>query len=573
VQNSFGRNSKVFWRKVQGERKSMRIVLKDESGVVMDDGKEVAEWSRRYFQKLYNEGYQENEPEGEEEVEEILQELEEVPTRVEIHMGIRRLKNGKAAGYSGIVGELLKAGGEVLEERLVNLFKRVWEEEKIPQDWECGVVVPLFKKGDKMSLDNYRGITLMDVVGKVFSGILRHRLECWYEGRIAEEQAGFRKGRGCVDNSYTLAQVVQKRLEKQQNTYLCFVDLKKAYDSVWREGLFRKLRQDGVPQKLVKLVRMWYKKVRARVRVNDEESTWFETKVGVRQGDTLSPLLFNIFINDIAEKVKENEDGVRMGEVGLSILLFADDMVLMAEDQECLGRMVRKVQEFCEAWRLEVNVDKTKVMVVSRDGAAVKYGEEQLECVIKYPYLGTIFAADGKWEGEIERRRQAGRAALSSLSKGLVWNKCIGIRVKRCIFEMLVKSRLMYGGDVWWPDKKALGKLETVQNDFIRWVTGLTRQERVSVTKLRTEVGMESVDDGLCRKRLEWLGRLTRMDGNWLVSRVWGAECDGRRGRGRPWKTHHLQEVEDLARGGLDRAMALERVEWRRKLRQIGEPC
>jgi hypothetical protein len=130
----------------------------------------------------------------------------------------------------------------------------------------------------------------------------------------------------------------------------------------------------------------------------------------------------------------------------------------MAEDQECLGRMVRKVQEFCEAWRLEVNVDKTKVMVVSRDGAAVaqvKYGEEQLECVIKYPYLGTIFAADGKWEGEIERRRQAGRAALSSLSKGLVWNKCIGVRVKRCIFEMLVKSRLMYGGDVWWPDKKA----------------------------------------------------------------------------------------------------------------------
>jgi hypothetical protein len=104
-------------------------------------------------------------------------------------------------------------------------------------------------------------------------------------------------------------------------------------------------------------------------------------------------------------------------------------------------------------------------------------------------------------------------------------------------------------------------------------VTGHTRQERVSVTKLRTEVGMESVDDGLCKKRLEWLGRLTRMDGNRLVSRVWGAECDGRRGRGRPRKTHYLQEVEDLARGGLDRAMALERVEWRRKLRQIGEPC
>ena len=90
----------------------------------------------------------------------------------------------------------------------------------MPKDWECGVVVPLFKKGDRMDLDNYRGITLMDVVGKVFSGILRERLENWYDGLIVEEQAGFRKGRGCVDQGYTLAQVVFKRLEVQKKTFV-----------------------------------------------------------------------------------------------------------------------------------------------------------------------------------------------------------------------------------------------------------------------------------------------------------------------------------------------------------------
>ena len=152
----------------------------------------------------------------------------------------------------------------------------------------------------------------MDVVGKVFSDILRDRLENFYEGGIVEEQAGFRKGRGCVDQGYTLAQVVLKRLEVQKNTYLCFVDLKKAFDSVWREGLFRRMAEDGVLGKLLNLVKRWYKIVTVTVRVNDVESDWFESKVGVRQGDTLSPLLFNIFINGIVEKVKESGLGVKI---------------------------------------------------------------------------------------------------------------------------------------------------------------------------------------------------------------------------------------------------------------------
>ena len=86
-----------------------------------------------------------------------------------------------------------------------------------------------------------------------------------------------------VDQGYTLAQVILKRLEVQKNTYLCFVDLKKAYDRVWRDGLFRRMVDDGVPGKLLSLVKRWYKNVIVRVRVNGVESDWFESKVGVRQ--------------------------------------------------------------------------------------------------------------------------------------------------------------------------------------------------------------------------------------------------------------------------------------------------
>ena len=128
---------------------------------------------------------------------------------------------------------------------------------------------------------------------------------------------------------------------------------------------------------------------------------------------------------------------------------------------------------------------------------------------------------------------QAGRIALNGISKQIVWNKQVGEGVKKVLFEALVKSRLLYGGEIWWTSKKELGRLETVHNDFIRWITGHTRRDRVSTEKLRREVGMISIGDSLCCRRLEWLERLTRMGGDKLVSRVWGAQCQGKRARGR----------------------------------------
>jgi hypothetical protein len=441
-------------------------------------------------------------------------------------------------------------------------------------DWKCGIVIPLHKKGDKMNLDNYRGITLQDVVSKVYSGIVRNRIEEVFQNKIVEEQAGFRKGRGCVDQSYTLAQVVLKRLEKRKDTYLCFVDLKKAYDSVWREGLFRKMEQEGVPEKLVRLVRVWYQGVSVKVKVNDVVSSSFETKVGVKQGDTLSPLLFNIFINGIVQKVKEDGDGGGLGGLRVPVLLFADDMVLIADGEVELERMVRKVKEYCEEWRLEVNVNKTKVMVVSKDGmkeAKVRYSDNELECVNEYVYLGTLFSSNGKWDGEIERRRQIGRAALCSLNKQVVWNRNVPIRVKRLVFEAMVKSKLLYGGDIWWAGKKDIGKVEMVQNDFIRWISGFQRKDMVSVSSLRKELHMKSIEDSLCMKRLMWLGRLTRMDANRLVSQVWGAECEGKRAPGRQRQCYQHLEGEDLAKAGVSRVDALEKSKWEEIVKKVGD--
>ena len=128
------------------------------------------------------------------------------------------------------------------------------------------------------------------------------------------------------------------------------------------------------------------------------------------------------------------------------VLLFVDDMVLVANNEEELQHLVEKVKVYCDKWLLEVNVNKTKVVVVSKDGketAKVKYEQSELECVPKYYYLGILFSSDGKWKLEVDHRVQAGRAALSSVSKYVIWNRNISIQVKKVVFEAMVKSKVM----------------------------------------------------------------------------------------------------------------------------------
>ena len=112
-------------------------------------------------------------------------------------------------------------------------------------------------------------------------------------------------------------------------------------------------------------------------------------------------------------------------------------------------------------------------MVVSKDGketAKVKYGQSELECVPKYCYLGMLFSSDGKWKLEVDHRVQAGSASLSSVSKHVIWNRNISIQVKKVVFEAVVKLKLMCGSAVWWANQGEIARMETIQNDFVRWV-------------------------------------------------------------------------------------------------------
>ena len=148
-------------------------------------------------------------------------------------------------------GGLLKYGSSGMVCLLEQLFSVIWCEELVPRQWREGLIVNLFKKGDKEDPGNYMGITLLSVVGKVFCKILNRLVEHLDKGEVLHEgQAGFRVNRSCMDNVFTLNELVQGRLrENNIHTYALFLDVQKAYDTVWRDGLWLKLWVKG---------RMWH---------------------------------------------------------------------------------------------------------------------------------------------------------------------------------------------------------------------------------------------------------------------------------------------------------------------------
>ena len=285
----------------------------------------------------------------------------------ELEKALRKVENGKAAGDDGCINEVLKAGGESMKESLLTMFQKVWKEEVVPSDWARGIIVPLYKDGDKKNVDNYRGITLLSVVGKLYTSILNNRISQWLEKKkkLVEEQGGFRTKRCTSEQIFILKETIQARRRVNKRTVCCFLDIRKAYDTVFREGLWERMRDKGINGKMWRVVRNLYREVGSCVRLGEEKTEWFNLEVGLRQGCILSPILFSIFIDQLAKEVKKI-GGAKYGQLVVSLLLFADDIVLVAENPRMLQKMLNVVYKYSKKYRFRFNKEKSNVMIFGR---------------------------------------------------------------------------------------------------------------------------------------------------------------------------------------------------------------
>ena len=377
---------------------------------------------------------------------------------------VTKLKNYKAAGHDGVVAEYLKFADMMMIRSLHQLIELVWVSEQVPDDWRLGVVRPIPKPGRPVSLENLRPITLLTVLYKVFSIVLHHRLQGWcvLNNIILPEQAGFLPNHSCQDQVFTLLYLVRERQGKP--LYCCFVDITKAYDSIWREGLWSCLWAEGVRGKMLRILRLLYLHTPNFLRFGRHKSVIFELRKGVKEGCILSPLLSDIFFNNLVREIKALGLG-HMSEalyILVALLLFADDIVVIADSPHELQQLLTALSQYAARWRFELSSSKTKVLVfnnrlsVSQSEYRYFLGDHQIEVVSEFRYLGIILHYSLSWSSMKTHLLHAATAANHRVVSIGHIRRYFTVRFIRQLFSACIRSHFEYGVAVWSP----VGKLQ-----------------------------------------------------------------------------------------------------------------
>jgi len=593
--------------------------LKNDKGDVVSNEQLVKDMWRRYMEKLMNVENIYNKDSLKSETINVGQ-FEEIDSE-EVRKAMKKMKDGKAAGPSGIVNEMLQASGEIGITWIKDLVNLIITKEGIPLDWCSSVVIPIFKgKGDPMDCGSYRAVKLLEHTMKLMERILESRIR--EQVNIDEMQFGFMPGKGTVDAIFIARQIQEKYNAKRKDLYFAFIDLEKAFDRVPRDVLQWALRKAGVEEWLIKTVMGMYSKCSTSVKVGDGLSEPFEVKVGVHQGSVLSPLLFVIVMDVIAKEVGS----------GLPLeLLYADDLLIMGESEEELRGKIMNWKTGLEGKGLKVNLSKTKVMtcganagetvksgkwpcsvcnkgvgrnsitctkcekwvhgkcsgvkgklasvestfvckickegrkVTAQGGNFVLGGGVGLERVNSYCYLGDVLSSRGGIEESLAIRSRSAWNKFRELGPILA-DKRVSLHLKGKLYASCVRPCMIYASETWAMRKEDVNRMVSVERQMVRRMCNVTLNDKQRSNSLLGKLGIDPIEEVVRRGRSRWFGHVERKNDWEWTKRCMSYEVVGKRPKGRPMKTWWNNVEEDMTHFGLERIDAQIRQRWRSRI-------
>jgi hypothetical protein len=438
----------------------------------------------------------------------------------EVRKALGRLKTGRAAGICNITVEMLLAGGETMVKWLTVIINCVWVEEKLPDDWRRGIILPFWKhKGDRLECSNHRGITLLSIPGKLFACILLNRSLPAVRGNRRKEQAGFMPGQSTINQIFALRQIIEKAIEFQQPLYIAFIDFKAAFDSVDRNTLWLLLQASGLPPKLTRLFSLLYHDSVSCVRIQQDISDWFSIASGVRQGCVVAPDLFNCVIDQLMRRTIAELDGnigINLGPWSLTDLDYADDIALFATSTENLQQILNTVNTEGAKLGLRISWPKTKVMAISVNPIPLPppllLDNETVEFVENFTYLGSSVAANGAINHELSTRIAKAAGAMRKLQQRLWHRRSISLKTKLRMYNTLVLSVLLYGCETWQLRTQDSKRIDVFDNQCLRSILGIRWFHHITNEAVRCRTQQHPASVLAAQRRLRWFGHVSRME-------------------------------------------------------------
>ena len=496
LENMKTQNSKEYWKiinELQGKTKVSNI--------------SNPERFESFFKKLYSEKIQ-NKGTFHENIENMIKKyledenvqskgnkiLDANITEEELKKHIVKLKNNKSAGPDGISSEMIKCSPDILIKLILKVMNRIKESRVYPDIWCLGITSLIFKNGDDEDPNNYRGINVSNVLSKLFISIINERCNKILAKNkiIGDYQIGFKEKYRPADHIFVLKSVIDKYLGNGKKVFACFIDYEKAYDNIWREGLYYKMIKLGIPKNIITLIKNMYDKNKQSLKMNGHITDPIPTVKGLKQGCVISPIIFNMFINDLPKCFSESCQPVKINNTNISCLMYADDIVLLSESREGLIQSLDNLSIYNKKWCLNVNKTKTKIMTFQKFGKLkynnIKYDGSILEDVKQFKYLGTIIEKSGNFkQNDIFLKKKGLRASFSIINK-LGTNLRVSSLIK--IFEKVIEPIILYNCEIsqafvpnnWsfmkfkeniWNQNDEINK---VLNSFLRQILGVRKK-------------------------------------------------------------------------------------------------
>ena len=390
----------------------------------------------------------------------------------DIQTAIKHLSGNKSAGCDGLPSEAYKHAHPIIHELLAALYNACILHRFLPESLLLIHLIPLLKNKLKDHSDpgNYRPIAITTISSKILESVLLVKLEPYLH--TTDNQFGFKADHSTDACIYLLKEIINFYTASGSPVFLCFVDVRKAFDRVNYNKLFIKLFERGAPLHVIGLLRFWFSTQKFCVLWGNTLSRSFGSANGLRQGGILSPHLFNVYTDDLNHQLNALPIGCLVNGLCINNLCYADDMVLISPSAMGLQSLINCCYNYAEMHDIIYNETKTQCMRINSGPydfrvPSITLGEHQLEFVTEFPYLGHIITNDQRDNLDIEHRRRK----LCALGNMITRQYAFCNRdTKLSLFRSFCYN--VYGSHLWTSfTQEQFRRLKVTHNDILRRLT------------------------------------------------------------------------------------------------------
>ena len=348
---------------------------------------------------------------------------------------------------------------------------------KIAKSLKLGLMFPAYKgkRKSKDDDDSYRGITLMSTLYKVFENAIWNRMKQWTMTQKFPHpmQLAGRIGGNALDASLCLQESVFYHLERGGKVFSCFIDAEKAFDKVWWNGLLYKLFRLGIKDKLWYLLQECFKDSTGVILYDGQYSDKFCISQGIKQGGVMSMFFYTVYVMDVHDYVDAKNDGLRVANIPVGSLSYADDIVLMSSTKKGLDRMMYNMNACGRMWRISYSATKTKCLVFGESKSSKRslmatrswyMGDKSIEECLDIVHLGIKLDTCLNTTIRIKDMCTKGKAIFFSLSQVGVRPSAFNPLTSANVWSKVALPAMTYGCELWQLSATNLGQLEIAQN-------------------------------------------------------------------------------------------------------------